>query len=61
MRYEGIKSFYDFRQVTSEELTRDATKLIEVSDGSACCPTEILLFRTARPSMTAWLRSTPTR
>ena len=56
MRYEGIKSFYDFRQVSSEELTRDATKLIEVSDDSIFCPTEILLFRTARLSTTAWLR-----
>ena len=33
MRYEGIKSYYDFRQVTADELKRDATKLIEVSDG----------------------------
>ena len=32
MRHEGIKSFYDFRQVTSEELQKEATKLIDVSD-----------------------------
>ena len=32
MRHEGIKSFYDFRQVTAEELQREASKLIDVSD-----------------------------
>ena len=31
MRHDGINFFYDFRQVSPEELKRDATKLIEVS------------------------------
>ena len=30
MRHEGIKSFYDFRQVKPEELKDSANKLLEV-------------------------------
>ena len=29
MRYEGIQSFYDFRQKTAEELNKEAKQLVE--------------------------------
>ena len=32
VRFEGIKSFYDYRQVTAEQLKKDAQQLIDVSD-----------------------------
>jgi len=30
--YEGIKSFYDYRKVTAEQLKKDAQQLIDVSN-----------------------------
>ena len=30
VRFDGIKSYYDFRQVTSDQLKTDAQKLIDV-------------------------------
>ncbi len=30
VRFDGIKSYYDFRQVTSDQLNTDAQKLIDV-------------------------------
>ena len=57
MRHEGIKSFYDFRQVTSEELQKEATKLIDVSDCDSIAGPQssdtTVVFRTARLCMTA--------
>ena len=32
VRFEGIKSFYDYRQVTADQLKKDAQQLIDVSD-----------------------------
>ena len=32
VRFEGIKSFYDYRQVTAEQLKKDAQQLIDVSN-----------------------------
>ena len=32
VRFEGIKSFYDYRQVTAEQLKKDAQQLIDVND-----------------------------
>ena len=29
--YEGIKSFYDYRKVTADQLKKDAQQLIDVS------------------------------
>ena len=30
VRFDGIKSYYDFRQVSAEQLKSDAQKLIDV-------------------------------
>ena len=30
VRFDGIKSYYDFRQVSAEQLESDAQKLIDV-------------------------------
>ena len=30
VRFDGIKSYYDFRQVSSDQLKTDAQKLIDV-------------------------------
>lgn len=54
MRYEGIKSYYDFRQVTADELKRDASKLIEdckaVYDAVAAVePSNVTLANTILP------------
>ena len=32
MRYEGIQSFYDFRNYSTDQLKKDAQKLIDVSN-----------------------------
>lgn len=65
MRHDGINFFYDFRQVTPEQLKTDASKLIEVSESShedRRRPMIVDYFvRTARLCMTEWRRWRPAR